>query len=713
MQHTLLLHSPWLACVALGAMLRAQDPAPFPAAPTSAAPARDTVVFDHTGDGRLWALGTTYKASFGPEGFVYIPFFGSDAPRNYPVQFALRALRVGGRDVTFAPEATPERTGTRVTFDRGAVREVYELGADRVEQIFVIDGDQEGGVDVDLEVITELVEDAAQAGLQFGNARGHVGYGTAYLVDGARKHEIQTALHGRTLRLHVAAAQRDAGPVVIDPVITTTTLTPTLMASDNPDVAYDATTDRFCATWVHVFSQTDHDVVAELRTGNGTAVAGSFKPIDLTSEMLTWPRVANLNSADRFLITMERFRPDDPVGRQYTVCGRTMNAPAPFTTNLMFQISAPSTTNENNADVGGDSGSGTNWMVVWVSGTDIVGRLVSANGTPSPVTIPIDTQVNTTIHPQISLSNGNGLTATPRWCVVYQWFNGTNDWDCFAVVLDLAGNITAWRRVAINGNEMYPHVSCPLTDVGGTPRFMITWERYGVAEELVARVVAMDIATIGPEFNLTRRYGFDPTFSRVDCDGGRFAVACQIGTSLRIGTLAWVNNDLVLHEGLQTIDIGNQPYLASKRSGGGSNTEYGVVYIAPNTPPRAAFAVYEGRATAGGFSRRSTGCGLGIFASGRPFLGNSVQFSLTSLGTDLGGLLLGVPMPAVTWCANCQLGIDPTQVLFVLPQPMSLPLPSDPGVVGITLAVQGFALGSGPCQPAALRLSDAIDFTIQ
>jgi hypothetical protein len=704
-------HAP-LACLALGALLPAQAHDDAPAIPRMA-PTRDAVAFDQQADGRIWALGSTYKAAFGADGFVYVPFFGSSAPRNYPVQFVLRAVRVGGHALPLPASATPARAGTRVTLERGAVREMYDLAADQVEQVFAIDGAQPGDVEVDVEVITELAEDASKAGLQFGNELGHVGYGTAYLVDGARKSEIATTLSGRTLRLHVPASARGTGPVVIDPIINTVNLTPTLMASDNPDVAYDATTDRFCATWAHVFSQADHDVVAELRTGTGEAIAGSFKLIDSTQEMFTWPRIANLNSADRFLITMERFRASEPVGRQYTVWGRTLDAPSPFNMNNAFQISAPSTTNENNADVGGDSGTGTNWMVVWVSGHDIVGRLVGANGTLGAVTIPIDSRLNTTIHPQISLSNGNGLTATPRWCVAYQLLNGTTDWDCYATVLDLAGNVSPSRSVATNGDDLYPHVSSPLTDVGGNLRFMISWERFSPTPGLIARVVPADLSTIGPEFDLTRRYGFSQTFSRIDSDGARFAVACKIGTSLRIGTLAFVNNDLVLHEAPQSIGSGDQPYIASKRSGGGPNTEYGVVYIAPSTPPRAAFVHYQGRSPAGGFSRRSANCGVSISTTGQPFAGNNVQFTLSNTGTDLALLLLGMPAPVSTLCGTCRLGLDVSQFLLTFTSPMTLPLPSDPRFVGATLAVQGFALGSGPCAPAALRTSDVIDFTIQ
>jgi len=709
LNHPPLRHFP-LACLAFGASLAAQD---LQAPPATVGLARDPVVFDQPGDGRLWAVGATYKASFGAEGFVYVPFFGSAAPRNHPVHFVLRAVRVGGRDLPFTQDAAPVRAGTRVTFDRGAVREVYELTGDGVEQVFVVDGDRQGDVEVELQVVTDLVEDATRPGLQFGNALGHVTYGTAYLVDGAHKSEIPVALHDHVLRLSVPAAQRVPGAVVIDPVIRTEAMTPTQMASDNPDIAYDATTDRYLATWVHVFSQADHDVVAELRTGDGRAVPGSFKLLDPTTTMFTWPRVANLASADRFLVTMERFRPDDPPGRQYTVWGRTIDAASPFVTSGQIQINSASTTNENNADVGGDPGSGTNWLVVWVSGENIVGKLVSADGVPSPVTIPIDTGSRLTIHPQVSLSNGNGLTPRPRWCVAYQLRATEVNWDVYAAAVDLAGTVVVPpRQVASAGNDLYPHVSSPLTDAGDDVRYLIIWERLDNGGALIARLATPNLS-LSNEFDLTRRYGFSRTYSRVDSDGSRFAVTCRIGDSLRIGTLAWVADDLVQHDVLQNLGPASMPYIASKRSGGGPNTDYGVVLIAPQTPPRAAITFYEGRPEAGGWSIRPTNCGLGINSHGRPSLGNVVEFALGSTGTDLAGVLLGIPHPAILLCSTCRLGLDPTQALIPFPTPMSLRLPNEPRFVGVTLSVQGFALGSGPCAPAQLRLSDTIDFTIQ
>lgn len=720
---------PSLPLVAFGAGLAAQGPlasnARLPHAPHAPREALDApafawqtttsrpvrTVFDQPGDGRIWALGTTYKASFGADGFVYVPFLGSDAPRNYPVRFVLRSLRVAGQAIDLARDVTATRTGDRVTLDRGAVREVYDLAPEAIEQTFVVDGTLPGDVDVELAVQTELRQIAAADGLALGNELGCVHYGSPYLVRDSRKDPIGMTWTGGVLHLHVAASQRGAGPVVIDPLITTKTFAPTVMASEVPDIAYDATTDRWLVTWVHIFSATDHDVLAELRNAAGDAVPGSFKAIEATPASYSFPRVANLNSADRFLIAMERV--PQAATEVFSVWGRTMDAGAPFTTSSLLHISPNSGEHQNNVDVGGDPGTGTNWTVVWVFGRAVYARQVRADGSLSQTLIPITPPGPQSINPQISLSNGNGLTSTPAWCIVFNRLVTATDGDILAAFLELDGTLVPPRRLeSFNGNDLFACVSSPMTDVAGRPAFLVCWDRQGTPAEMVATVIDR-AATIVPEVNLTRRYGYNGTFFRVESDGCRFAAMCQTGSSLRVGTLALAGNDLVQHETPQTLGTGGWPFLASKRSGGGGNTDYGIAYVNTNHNPfRIGLALYEGRSPAGGFNRRNIGCGLGIVSAGRPALGDAVDFTLGNVANDQAALLLGMPAPAVPLCGNCGLGVDPTGPLLPLPAPLSLRLPRVPTFVGATLTVQGVAIGSGSC-PGTIRLSDAVDFTIQ
>src|SRR4051812_14437749 len=54
-----------------------------PAAPDFGDPWHD-VLYDEPGDGRLWARGETWKASFGSDGATYFPRVGPAEPRRLP-----------------------------------------------------------------------------------------------------------------------------------------------------------------------------------------------------------------------------------------------------------------------------------------------------------------------------------------------------------------------------------------------------------------------------------------------------------------------------------------------------------------------------------------------------------------------------------------------------------------------------------------------------
>jgi hypothetical protein len=183
-------------------------------------------------------------------------------------------------------------------------------------------------------------------------------------------------------------------------------------------------------------------------------------------------------------------------------------------------------------------------------------------------------------------------------------------------------------------------------------------------------------------------------------------------------TLGIVNHTFVVHEAPQQIGTGTDAFhfaITSRGSAGGTNTGYAIVFSDHTPDPdRVVFALYEGHG-AGGLSTRPTGCnGLGISATGRALLGRSVTVSLSGTNTDLIGMLLGVPGPALTLCSTCVIGVDMNGPLVNLPNfaMLELPIPCMHQFVGRTLTVQGYAVGSGPCR-GGLRLGTSLDMTIQ
>ncbi|MEZ6019664.1 MAG: hypothetical protein R3F17_06030 [Planctomycetota bacterium] len=57
--------------------------APGGAIPFGPAPEPTKVYFDHQ-NGEFWAMGSNYKAMANDQGFSFVPFLGSDAPRTIP-----------------------------------------------------------------------------------------------------------------------------------------------------------------------------------------------------------------------------------------------------------------------------------------------------------------------------------------------------------------------------------------------------------------------------------------------------------------------------------------------------------------------------------------------------------------------------------------------------------------------------------------------------
>jgi hypothetical protein len=89
--------------------------APSPAALTQAAE-----------DGTVWARGTAWKAHFTDSAVEYRAFgAGRQAPER--AAFSLDSVSVGPRSIALDANVPPVLEGQRVTYDRGALSEVYDI----------------------------------------------------------------------------------------------------------------------------------------------------------------------------------------------------------------------------------------------------------------------------------------------------------------------------------------------------------------------------------------------------------------------------------------------------------------------------------------------------------------------------------------------------------------------------------------------------------
>lgn len=686
----------------------------------------DRVLFDQPGDGRIWARGASYKASFGADGFAYVPFFGAEAPRNFPVHFELRAVRVGGEELALqAAEST--LSGNSVSIARGPVLERYDLAIDRVAQTIVVDCAWSGDVEVELQVVSELREDTERAGLQFGNDLGTVEYGAAHVVTASGLIPVSTTFVGGAIRIMVPAALRTGYRLVIDPILQSSPTSPPIPSANeyNPDIAYDATTDEYLVVWESPFSAGDSDIFSERRTGTGTQVAGSGVTLELSAQDATLPRVANLNAYDRFLTVYQMV---DSAAHS-RIWGRARDAGSQAV-GAPFQISESFIAgNCYNADIGGDpspAASGNQWLVVWerefsANDFDIHGRRVNFNATFQGTTLLIENSSASVFRrPSISQSNGNGLHGSPMWLVAYDLRFNATDYDIFAAALSQSGVVVPSTAVDTSAaDDEFAWVSTPATDFGGSaPLFMLGYQHLNAPAHATVRLLrpsslGIFINEINP-VDLTTLLATTGSYVRCESDGNRFAVVASIGNYL--ATLAFTSTQLVVHEGAQPLP-GLPAYtrLVSKRSAGGPRTEYCAVDEDRSfNPYRIMVTSYSGHAPGSGVTRRTLACnGLHIDSSGRAFLGEQLNFALTNTGSDIPGFAFGAPIAAsVGLCPQCPIGVDVASAIVIVGASLAVPILTTSSLVGAQFSVQGFGLGSGPCI-ATLHFSDALDFTVQ
>jgi hypothetical protein len=733
MNHCLLTTSFLLATVASAQVEAHRDRAGAAATDLQAhVAARSGWPFDHvvhdTGiDGRLWSCGASWKASFGRDGFTYHPRLSPTAPGT-SMQFRLSAVRVGGRPLPLRTDAAPARDGDVVTFVRGEVREVYELGLDQVEQRFVVDTTEPGDIEVEITVATDLVERADLPGIQFSRDDGTVGYGDAFVVRNGGKHPIASEWTGATIRLRVPAAERGDGPVVIDPILSTQSSSAS-GSLGSPDVAYDADHDCYLVVWDQAWSAADKDVWCEMFDGSGIRITGSGVALDMSAVYVGRPRTAALNAADMFLVAFELRDPS--LGNRSMIYMRTRRADDGVVGGFEL-LSNPNLPGDNyGPDVGADSAPHTasgphDWLVVWTnivtqSDANVHGRAVAANGLPKHSwVLVIEDGINTyNGNAEVSRGNGNGHVPHPVWLVVYSRYVDSATVQLRARSLDLGFVLGVEIPITDNGLSLYPHVSSPVAS-GVETSFMVTYE---IPTPLTARAVVVDFAPAWAGtryYDLTSAFGVIGTWLRAESDGFRFVVAAQaqFAGALALRTFGWNGVSLSLHDGpVEASGFGTEPELCASRASGGAVGHYAMAWLRNQADPKIPrLTRYGGWAPGTMTTLLPTAChGLQITHAGTPILGAAVQFTVPNAGTDVPGFAFGHaatnPIPI---CAVCSLGLRldvPIDIRFGAPT-LSIPIPNIPLLVGQPFAVQGLGFGSGSCF-GAIRMSDTVQFTIR
>lgn len=449
---------------------------------------RTRMHFDETRDGELWVNAPGYKASFGSDGFTYIPFLGSSAPQNYPVRFVIAGTSVDGIALdSVVPQV--RREGNTVDIDRGGFIERYNLDLESIEQTFVIERlNSRGELRIALDLETELVPARGNDGIVLSGPAGNVHFGDVTVLDarGASFATPAQLIDGRiVIEVDAAFVESAELPLVVDPIINSWSYD-TSRTVKAPDTAYDDTNQVWMVCMEEVFSQTDSDVYSIKRDRNGNNIIASGMYIDVSSLSWSAPRIANNNIANQFLTVAERF---DGTSRQ--VWGRMRDA-AGNSLDSKFMISGTLGGDKLSPDVGGDPLliGPTYYCVVWnrdfsTSDKDIHCRLVRSNSTLfGSSTQLIDNSGSTRdSFPSISNSNGPGPFQGQRWNIVWARFTGSiiTSADIHAAQLDWDGTIVtpSFGLVVTSSRTTSPSASSPLAGSNGRRRWACTWRSAG------------------------------------------------------------------------------------------------------------------------------------------------------------------------------------------------------------------------------------------
>lgn len=466
------------------------------------------LAFDEPGDGSLWVLGgDRYKARFSPAGATFYPFLGARAAQSESLRLELQSVRLGGAERA-APSVAPERVGETVLFERGPLVELYELGPQSMEQMFVVDAlEGPGPLELRIAAHTELRALATAEGLFFEGPSGGASYSRAFAFD-ARGAEvpIETRYEAGTILLRIAPEDLRgiALPLTIDPIVASFEVTSVdLEHLGASDVAYDATTDRFVVVYERKFSATDGDVFSVLYTSDGQQLPGSLVAVDITASCWYGPQVANNGGASQFLTVALQ---SETCSVFAVVVGRTREAESNFQSAPIL-IDGPGGMRDR-VDVGGNpsSGPGTYYCVVWdrrEKGADNIWyQLVRPIGTLLfPAAQGLEVSWGSDHEPSISKSCGREPAASQAWNVVWQRSPFTTSYDIRGAQIRWDGAIQTptFELCVSEHDERRPKASSPLEGGTGPRPWLATFERHGGADsDVLVAVLAGGQTLVAP-----------------------------------------------------------------------------------------------------------------------------------------------------------------------------------------------------------------------
>ncbi len=635
-----------------------------------------------------WARGTTYKCSFGSEGATFIPFLGASAPRNHPVRFRLAHVAAGGVPIEFDADVRAARTGDRVSYDRGAIVEVYDTALESVEQSFVLQRlPNRGDLALRIAVDSDLTPAEVAEGLEFRGDLGAVRYGRATVVDAAgRTAAAPTVLAPGGLEIRVPADFLAGAelPVTVDPVVSRWSDDTTPSDDYAPDVAYDATTGFVMNVYEQTFSATDHDIIASVRYADGAY--RDYLVIDGSSENWSDPKVANNHAASDFMVVAQAGPSGSRVIKGKIVLAQTMFMSGEFT------ISGQEAGEKLHPTIGGDpSPSGPSYFcVAWervrtVTDHDIHVRLVDPYGVLFGAdTLHLEDSLGTLdTMPEISKDDGQPPAASQAWTVVWERQAAPGNSDVYGAQIARDGWVQTptFPIEASAENALNPRVS-PILDMSfsGTRHYLVAWQKVVNVSDWAIHLVEMGGSSQYIHADLNDLEGDNPAPDKIlpalDSDGSQFQLAYTVQYSngladVHLSNVYRMGVLLGLSETAAWVSIGQgvvdmRPRIASVHGSGGSGHDSFLAWDHLDGTQATQHDIHAARYTApvggpysqfcwGSFACPCTNNGANGGCANSANLGGAVleATGATSVSED-SFVLHGSGMPASSFCLYMQ-----------------------------------------------------------
>ncbi len=450
-----------------------------------------------------WVRGRTFKARAAASGFTYVPFLGSHATRNYPVEFHLESATFADEEIPLPEAATVSVAGDRFILHRGPIQATYDVSLDQVEQSFVLEvpggaGTPKGDLVLQLDVATDLKPRRDGAGFSFDGPEGSVRYGGAIAFDeGGTTVRVASRLTPTGIQLTVPAAlfENAIGKVTVDPTITTFTVDDVARDQTSPDVTYVVGLTRWVFVHEDKFSNVDTDIYLVRTSGIGGQGFATYVEVGL--EEWTVPRTATMAGTRKILIVAVR----DNGAPQTAIVGRIFDADS-STLGSVLEIgdtgSAPVLWSNAAPDVGGAvaaSDGDRPFIVVWertFSSGDIAPRMraVYGDGTMNPVA-SLQGSFGT-LNQEVVINKGG--TTPELWNVAYRRTDRTTGAITLQTLqLGRTGNIIAGpnavTHLAPGGNPTSLDITNAISVAGLPATYIITYDDFAPGDSDVDAIV--------------------------------------------------------------------------------------------------------------------------------------------------------------------------------------------------------------------------------